>query len=351
MIKILLLTAALLAPDLAYGQVTAPLDPPVVPAPAAAAGFTTLAAHYDFTQTLPANWIDCIPSDGAAHMFYFGAQSYFRTDVAAQNPPCSSVSQATDPLTGGLALKLAWLPSYASFLSDCYFCAGVGISLVNKAGTHYTAFPANSYIRIRYRRTPTQTGTYWGFYNPLAVLNGTLNSNAEIEYDIIEDYGSSLVGAYDSAIHVTGTPGDGGYVWDGACTSASGNVCASGPYLGAGYDPTQYHTYDLLTTSDGSTSIVSCSFVDVPTPGTSASIACLNFHGPGSAQYHQYNVLSFGGECQINGSGACYTIPAVEEDAWITDIEVWTCPGWTSGSYCNGGTLVNAPPPALTYWH
>ena len=323
-----------------------------VPAPAAVAGFTTLAAHYDFTQTLPSNWIDCIPSDGAAHEFYFGAQSYFRNDIAAQNPPCSSVSQATDPLTGGTALKFAWLPSYASFLNDCYFCSGVGISLNNNAGTRYTTFPANSYVRIRYRHTPTQVGSYWGFYDPMWVFNGTtLNTNAGVEYDDIEDYGSSLVGAYDSAIHVNGTPGDGGYVWVGACTSESNYVCTGGPHLGAGYDPTQYHTYDLMTTSDGSTGITSCSFIDVPTAGTPAFIACVNFYGAASTQYHQSNIWSFGGECQINGLGQCYTIPAVEEDAWVTDIEVWTCPGWTSGSYCNGSTFVNGGGSTPSYWH
>src|SRR6266851_8606107 len=42
---------------------------PTPPPGAVAAGFTTLAANYDFTQTLPANWLGC-PDDGLTHQWY-----------------------------------------------------------------------------------------------------------------------------------------------------------------------------------------------------------------------------------------------------------------------------------------
>jgi hypothetical protein len=56
MIKRVFITAALLVPSLAYSanpsaNLTVQVDP-AVPAEAAAAGFTTLAANYDFTQPL-----------------------------------------------------------------------------------------------------------------------------------------------------------------------------------------------------------------------------------------------------------------------------------------------------------
>src|ERR1700730_16567866 len=76
MIKKLFFMAALLAPGLAYGgnpsaDLTGQIVPagsgPPVPAPAAAAGFTTLAGNFDFSQPLYAtqsNWLDCPTSSG-----------------------------------------------------------------------------------------------------------------------------------------------------------------------------------------------------------------------------------------------------------------------------------------------
>jgi hypothetical protein len=114
MIKKVLLTAALLAPGLAYGQVSAPLDPPVVPAgsapvapaPAQAAGFTTCVMCIDFTAptggvwtsngtgaaayqpagvnaSQPSTWLDCA---GANSPLWYHGTNNVRTD-----PTCPSI--------------------------------------------------------------------------------------------------------------------------------------------------------------------------------------------------------------------------------------------------------------------
>jgi hypothetical protein len=67
--KKLFFAAMLVAPSLAYSadltvQVVPAASSPAVPAGAQAAGFTTLAANYDFTQPLPSNWLGCSPWDG-----------------------------------------------------------------------------------------------------------------------------------------------------------------------------------------------------------------------------------------------------------------------------------------------
>jgi hypothetical protein len=71
----LFFAAMLLAPSLAYGadltvQVVPAASSPAAPAGAQAAGFTTLAANYDFTQPLPSNWLGCSPWDGQPHQWY-----------------------------------------------------------------------------------------------------------------------------------------------------------------------------------------------------------------------------------------------------------------------------------------
>src|ERR1700755_432534 len=103
MIKRLFLLAALLAPQLAYGanpsanlsvQIVPSVSTPAVPAAAAAAGFTTLAANYDFTipggtYSNPATYIDC--KGAAVPQFYFTAPGIPGT------VPCSGFSITTDP--------------------------------------------------------------------------------------------------------------------------------------------------------------------------------------------------------------------------------------------------------------
>jgi hypothetical protein len=76
--KKLFFAAMLRAPSLASSanpgtdlivQVVPAALPPAVPAGVQPAGFTTLAANYDFTQPLPSNWLGYSPLDGQRHQW------------------------------------------------------------------------------------------------------------------------------------------------------------------------------------------------------------------------------------------------------------------------------------------
>ena len=138
MIKQLFFTAALLTPALAYAgtpRATLPgqIVPPTVPAPAAAAGFTTLAANYDFSQpqyATQSNWLDCSDTNSALPWHY--GPPY---NTPSQLPPCN-INQKTDPVTGQTVLAVQWLNSYgtparpALLMCTCF------------DDTHYLDFPS-----------------------------------------------------------------------------------------------------------------------------------------------------------------------------------------------------------------
>ena len=86
---------------------------PTAPPGAVAAGFTTLAANYDFTQPMPAGWLGCSPDDGQTHQWYQQPNNTF---------PCN-IAQTTDPSTGGSVLNIQWLPSYGNGASLSCKCA------------------------------------------------------------------------------------------------------------------------------------------------------------------------------------------------------------------------------------
>src|SRR5690348_16001070 len=103
MIKKLSFMAALWLPGLAYaGNPSADLSVQIVPAPppapAVAAGFTTLTLNADFSTPFyanKANWLDC--GGATSPQWYKQWVAFGSNGVAA---PCSAILQETDPLTG-----------------------------------------------------------------------------------------------------------------------------------------------------------------------------------------------------------------------------------------------------------
>jgi hypothetical protein len=275
---------------------------PTPPPGAVAAGFTTLAANYDFTQPLPANWLGCSPYDSNAHQWYQGIW------WANPQPPCN-INQVSDTVAGSNVLDMTWLPSYGT-------AGGYGgaqaIATMSPDTTKVTDFP-NAYYEIVYRVTPTVANSYTGFYTwSQAAAKG---GSGPIEWDHIETYGTAVNG-YDAAIHNWGNNNIGSnFIWQ---TTSK---------LPAGYDPTKYHTYAGRITSDGSTMSI-CSYVD------NVFIACQNPQAVG-AEFNQRNFLvaQIG---QNNGSTPQQT------DMFVKSIRVWSCANWQT-SMCNGTVLTGAP--------
>jgi hypothetical protein len=126
MIRQLTLIAALLAPGLAYGQVTFPsptVNPagaPSAPAPAQAAGFTTCVVCIDFTQASggvwingaavagvnaaqPKTWLDCA---GASNPIWFHGVNYAESGEAGLDTSCPDIITDTTVSPGTRVLRI-----------------------------------------------------------------------------------------------------------------------------------------------------------------------------------------------------------------------------------------------------
>jgi hypothetical protein len=184
-------------------------------------------------------------------------------------------------------------------------------------GTKVTDFP-NAYYEIVYRVTPTVADST---NDPLTIFWtwGTAAARGgpgPIEYDYIENYGANF-GSYDAAIHNWGNNQNGSqYLWQGRSS------------LPSVYDPTHYHTYAGRLTSDGSTLVSACSYVD------NNLIACKNPQAAG-AEFNQRNFL-------IVNNGMSNATVTQQTDMYVKSIRVWSCANWQT-TMCNGTVLTGAP--------
>lgn len=157
---------------------------------------------------------------------------------------------------------------------------------------------------------------------------------------------------WETIYGIAGLSGPGWCSYDGYHTGQAndGGIGTSGKSLcyGAGamsptVDMTQYHTLEFLWTNNGSgaSSIVLCNWID----GTFT--ACLNDSPPtGGANIFTDRSRTMYINANRLGGGNSPT----NYNLWIKSWQVWACPSVAS-AVCSGSTLVNGPPPALTYWH
>jgi hypothetical protein len=338
MIKKLFLMAALLAPGLAYGgnpsaDLTVQIVPagsgPPVAAPAAAAGFTTLAYNFDFSQPMYAtqsNWLDCSGTD-ASKVWHVGAPG------GISSLPCN-INQAIDPLDSSTVLRLQYLQSYgfgdASHSVSMQTVTNGGDAQGGTVTASYPNFYAESTYRIdQVSATPEVSG-------PNGVWDWQAGGNT-----IECDYAELWIGS--------GGFGDGGCGnWLGPAIDGwfSYDPSGSGSNLPAGWSTTAYHKYGALYTSDGSTSVKICFFVDDIRQWCADASAS-------STQYLQKNWLV---AWVVSGAAA----PPPVFNLYIKNIHVFSCANWkpwpdqTVAGQCNGTTLFNDPAPnhgGLVYWH
>ena len=340
MINKLLLTAALLAPCLAYGQVSAPLDPPVIPPQAAAAGFTTLLANFDWSNNSlcatttgassptcvaasPAsNWLDCTGTDTTKFLHY----------ASAGGLPCSQIGVGTDPATGKQSLYFQLVPSNpANGVNLTLQTAPYGASVKN-AG--YTTWPHGMYVEAEYRLDwvdsfnsgPNTDGPYTWQNNTPCVL----------DFQIGELYPANG-GAANSDVKYWCPETGLGFYW----------VTYNAGFPIAGWSPTQTHIYGGLRTTNGSNSIVSCPYIDNTFVVQSGQVGgCNQQYPPSSPVIHGARTWAIMGVANNGTSQVSAT-----RTLWIHWLRVWTCANGASGE-CNGTTLTGAfNNGAVAYWH
>jgi hypothetical protein len=336
--------AVLLAPDLAYcANPSANLSVQVVPAAsvpagAQAAGFTTLAANYDFSTTAYAdpntNWLDCNNND-PTKVWHKGSPGVYGINC--------NIHQVVDSLDGSTVMRISLL------LSDN--CAGSGLAFPSCSVSMETRNESNRFnVNAEYPNMYFETvarieNTFnngQGFAGPSgAVWSWSDDANAGLstgtEIDDVEFQSDSGGYANDGSPNWAG--GSGPPSITGWTSYAPNNANIPG-----GWSPTAYHKYGFLETSDGSSDIRICWFID------DVLQSCLSVPSVQSFEFVQrhFLVMTVYG---TDGSGKPQGVDRLFDTKYI---RIWSCPSWssTNGSSsgtCNGTTLFNSG--GLAYWH
>jgi hypothetical protein len=307
--KTLFIAVMLLAPSLAYSadltvQVVPAASSPAVPAAAQAAGFTTLAANWDFSQATYAtqsNWLDCNDNNSSL-AWHAGVPGV--TSIAC------NIFQTVDPNTGQTVMHFLQLPSYG---------AGKFMGMQTKVGSTITFGVNNYFVEATYRIGSSCTAPS-NTCGPSGVW--TWNDDTQgghIEWDFMEEYGDQ------------GGFSDGSPHWFSYSTNN----------LPAGYSVFNYHKVSNLITSDGSSSKLDCGYVDDRLQGcgaaadTNSSIYNTKFWMIASTQ-----------------SGADGQTGNGNIDMYLQYIRVWTCANYQNNP-CNGSAQFSGSQDGqpLTYWH
>jgi hypothetical protein len=309
MIKNLLVAMALLAPALALAaNPTADLSVQIVatgstvPAPAQAAGFTTLALNADFSLPFYAtqsNWLDCA---GASNPQWYRAWIGFGSGIAA---PCSAANQQTDPSTGQPALLLHWQDDYYNGAP----VAGFPLQTVDNNGNG-NRIPANAYFEVTARYNPSSFGPFangdmWSY-----TADGT-----SVEWDGLEIW---RVGASDAS----------------TCMHNNANgfidcIWSGDPPNTPSIDWRAYHTYAWRVTSSGpGGSGFWCMYIDGQLQAN-----CRDWHATSGelAGIDQTMQLLVDMACR-GPTPPCSTGQTV--DLWVKSVRIFSCAGVNSGAKC-----------------
>jgi len=334
MLKQVFLATSLLAMSLAYGAASTDLSVKIVPAAspipalpppptnlttppgAQAAGFTTLAANYDFTRASQSKIGRTPITLGATSNWLGGANcstpsvnwlwSYWQANGSRSNNtvPCTHANIITDLTIGKTVLDVSFTPAdwsngFGGTELDTLQSNTPGV--VNK---FTLTLPQEVYYEIVYKLTPaTVNSCPSGIGGPNCIFEGlwTWNitgSSGPLEWDIGEAWANGFLAV--QGIDHAGGKGVGG--------------------LGGFHTFASYNTLGLRVTSDG-TNYVACSYWNNGTP----RCASATWSGDQATQRNSLKI-SLGPLATVSGSQ-----PLNKEDVFIQRISIWACPGWATG--------------------
>jgi hypothetical protein len=334
MIKQLLFTAALLAPGVAYAAnptatfsdqvVRAGSDPIAcdigpsytgsIPAAAQAAGFTHCAANWDFSQPTYAtqsNWLDCVGTN-LSYTWHQGSPGVSEAEC--------NIFQTTDPNNSALTvLHIQYKPS------DYSISPIVGMQTQPQVAGQPPSFGVNNfYAEATYRIGTSCTAPNNGC-GPSGGLwhwnNGANTSHIEIDDGELygdqggfADAGAGGVGLWQSYNHPNNLP--------------------------TGWSPFNYHTYSMLVTSNGTSSMLACPYVDT-------TILMANCQSVNPSDPSLYSTKTWMITTAESRDGSA---PNGNIDLYLQYIRVWTCAAVTP---CNGSTEFTGTQNSKTlqYWH
>jgi hypothetical protein len=334
--KLLFVTSTLVLPYLAYAadpsaslsvQVVPAESGPTAPAGAQAAGYTTLALNSDFTHQLPSNWLGgcAVAGNGAPVGDFYqddtGHTWWLNIWWSYNYQSCNTVQRA-DPDFGGLVLDMPWT------VDNGYNNIGTVLQSASwdyhgpTQGNYGTAnsFPIGSYYEVVARISPSSAaGTYmvlntWG---PDGIVDQ--NCGCQMEWDVMETDDNNL-GLYDSAVHNWGA---GGSSW----------ILSPGNWH---LDPSQYNTYGLRVTTDG-TNAEGCTYINNVFQACAAMPGGI---GPKEVNGRNFLVLQNACDYWNQPNGQCNQ--GQVQHVYVKSVSVWSCANWQT-TQCNGTLLTGAP--------
>ena len=378
MIKQLLFAAALLAPCIAHAaNPSAPFSTQVVPAasdsiacdsgpkytgavsaPAQKAGFTRCLLNADFTNSFynnPNTWLEncgAAPDSNNsifrlrfANVGYPGASSLSVADAACNRMQMVSDNgtqvahywwQPSDGNAGYTLLSLNW-PGDEWGGGPCGNNQGHGYSSSNSTscvgGPYYTGLTDYNYYELTFRVLP-------------ASLNLSNYNGDSAAYDFWQDqcngggcnaWGYSASGSHEIDFfetHIGYQNGSPLHIWMygfGSCTGAY--PVGNPPTNCTNFDVTNYHTYGILTTNNGSGTAAQCLFID----GVQQINPCPTLTGYTNIANGKVMAL-WAATGQCFGNPPCMTTGTF--DVYLKSARIWSC----NNAYTTGcsGTLVTS---------
>jgi len=335
-------------------NVNTPLPPGVTPPPqAAAAGFTTLLANFDWSnnslcatttgatsQTCVAaspatNWLDCNTSTPDNSKFWHYLYSV--------QLPCARAGVGTDPVTGKQSLFTQLLSSDAPASAVCppaSPCPNIALYSAlqgtTASNTGYTTWPLGAYVEANERLDWTESGGTGAGNTTDGMFLGTNNDpSCHLEFDPGELF-AAFNGAGDS-----GAPD-----YCGGAGHSSFWVTRQPNFPIAGWVVTDMHAYGALQTTNGSNSIMWCPYID------NTLVAQVGQANGCNEIFEAGHTYTTNRELAAIGFGNNQTTAApTTRTMWIQWIRVWTCAGGATGQ-CNGSTLTGSSNSgAVAYWH
>lgn len=329
MIKNLFFAVTLLMPALAYGAsgsanltiLVVPASGAGVPGPAAAAGFTTQALNADFTSPAYSNKATFINECGATATLRF----YWSRFLSTTGLSCNDIAVVSD----GGSLPQVFTISYPP--SEWMTGGDTGAANLNYPGYAYQpgipcavwpagCFPIEFYIESVFRTSEAS------WHQPGTIGHMYLDT---IGRNIKPDHTYPANNWFEWIAWETTQPPDPNF---GAGMADAFNF---GPVTFWNMDATQYHKVGVLVTSDESTNIWKCTWVD------DAFQVCQGFPQPGAqvTNYTQHdNDISIGFGTFNN------VAPTVPIQLWFQYIKIWTCSGYQTGG-CAGPMVDHWPYP------
>ncbi len=142
---------------------------PAVPAPANQAGFTTLAANYDFSSSFYAtqsNWLTAsvTNTDNTPRSWFQGTNFY------GSNPPADSIAQVFDPVAGQNVMLIKWLPSYFGCCAN-----GWALNMIETVSPDFTSSVHTwpfAYYEVEYRTNGPSANGVLGLSKPRDMARG-----------------------------------------------------------------------------------------------------------------------------------------------------------------------------------